>query len=308
MKLAIGLATRNRPQQVLQTLTRHMQCLSRPDTKMIVQCDADDLPTIITLSNSQLDPRVVINAQKREDTIAAKWNRTLAEPADVYLAASDDDPYVTPNLDEKILAAANVFPDGIGAVYGRLANASFPGVIAYTAKWAEKLGWLQPEFFPYWFADHWCDDIARIIGRISFADVTTDQSKTGQTMELREPAWWATWFDAAYLMRRAQALKLLKDGDFQSPDWVKEMQAASAPLVEFRSRWVNDTVRAQSKQLEMQLGAQPPDDRYRRTKAAAVALLPHLLDDYGMDKQEATRFRELLDPPATIAALPRAYA
>jgi hypothetical protein len=48
-----------------------------------------------------LDKRVVVTIGPREDTIAAKWNRALAENADLYLVAADDDPYVTEGYDAK---------------------------------------------------------------------------------------------------------------------------------------------------------------------------------------------------------------
>lgn len=309
MKLVASLATRGRPQQMIETLKRHMACLSRPDTKMIVQADADDLATVTALSAAELDPRVSVNVKPREDTIAAKWNRGLSEPADIYLCAADDDPYVTMDLDGKIIKAAETqLPeDRIGMIYGRMANASFPGVIAYTAQWAQAFGYLQPEHFPYWFADHWTDDLGRIIGRIAFADVTTDQSKAGKTQELREPWWWATWFDAGYLHRRSVAHKVINSVAFEAAPWHKTMLLAHHPLIEFRSRWVNETVRGQSKQLEGMSGLTLKDARYQRSKQAAIAMLPHLLDDYGMDKREADAFREALTPPDKIVSLPRAY-
>lgn len=307
MRLVASLATRGRPAQLLDTLRKHMACMARPDTLMVVQADSDDLATLSALSEAELDPRVKVNVQKRPDSVAAKWNRIMSEPADVYLKSADDDPYITPDLDSKILEAASAFPDGIGMVYGHLANASFPGVIAHTAKWCEKFGWMEPEFFPYWFSDHWTDDIGRIIGRIAFADIRTDQSRAGRTQDLREPAWWATWFDSAYLLRRAQAQKLINDPDFQEPKWRKQILLTHHPLIEFRSKWINDTVRAQSRQLEAYASDPKKDDRYQRIKSAAVAMIPHLLDDYGMDPVEAARYRDFLLPPDKVVALPRAY-
>jgi hypothetical protein len=308
MSLIVSIATRNRPQQLVATLARDMKCFSRSDTLVVIQADADDWATIGILSSLPPDPRVKINIQPREDTVAGKWNRGLKEDGDVFLNASDDDVYVTPDTDEKILQAAALFPDGIGMIYGRNANASFPGVIAYTRQWANHFnGVLQPEYFPYWFADHWTDDIGRIIQRISFADVTTDQSGAGKTQELREPGWWATWFDAAYLMRRAQAQKIINNPAFDVPQWQKDIMLRHHPRVEYYSKWVNETVRQQSRQLEGMMGNQLNDPRYQRVKQAAIAMLPHLLDDYGMEKAEANHYRELLAPPNVIAALPRAF-
>ena len=304
-RLVASLATRGRPTQLIQTLAQTMRCLSRPDTIMIVQVDSDDFATAAALSDAQLDPRVKVDIRKRPDSISEKWNRALSEPADVYLKSADDDPYQTPDLDEKILQAAS-FPDGIGMVYGHLANASFPGVIAYTAKWCEKFGWMEPEYFPYWFSDHWTMDIGKIIQRIAFADVRNTPSQH-QTMGRLESAWWATWFDAAHLFRRAQAHKLIKDKDFDEPEWRKRLMLGHAPLFEFYSMWVNDTVRQSAKQLDEWNSPRLKDPRYIRIKQKAIDMMPHLLDDYGMEKQMANRFREFLTPSQTIQDLPRAY-
>ncbi len=308
MKLVITLATRNRPQQVIETIQRSTVNLALDNTVFIVQVDDDDKPTIEALSKAPLDKRVRVNIAPREDTIADKWNRGLSEPADVYKTAADDDPYVTPGYDAKILEAAKLFPDGIGTVYGHMANASFTGVSAPTAKMCEKLGYIFPPLFPYWFVDHWVDDIFRMIGRISFVDVRTDQSRAGKTQEMREPGWWATWFDAAYLWRRQIARQIIDADDFRTMEWHKEILRRSYPLIEHRSKWINDNVRAMSPQYEQSSGLTVYDARYQRVRDQAVAMLPHLLDDFGMSAEDAYRYRTLLTPAKTVPGLARAYA
>lgn len=306
MKLVISLATRGRPQQVVETIAKSVPNLALPNTMLMVQVDDDDVATIDALNRAKLDERVRVNVKPREDTIAGKWNRALAEPADLYLVAADDDPYITPAYDAKLLEAAALFPDGIGMVYGRMANASFSGVVAPTRGLTEKLGHIFPEYFPYWFVDHWTDDLARLIGRLAFADVQTDQSKAGKTQEMREPGWWATFFDAAYLMRRKIARDIINSDDFQEPEWRKEMLRNHPPLIEFRSRWINENVRAQAQRLEGWSGLTPKDARYQRIKQAAIAMLPQLLD--GMPQQEAAAFRNALTPPTVVPALKQAFA
>lgn len=304
-RLVISLATRGRPDQCLSTIQRSVANLRLPNTIYMVQVDEDDLPTIDLLGKSPLDPRVVVNIKPREDTIAAKWNRAMAEPADVYLVVGDDDPYVTEGYDAKILEAGARFPDGIGMVYGHMANASFSGSVAPTAGLVEKLGYIQPEYFPYWFCDHWTDDVSKLIGRISFADIRTDQSKVGVTQELREPAWWATWFDAAYLKRREEARRVIESRDFKSPKWQKDILLQGSPLIEFRSRWINDHVRADAKRLEGWAGMGLSDTRYQRVRQRATGMVEELLS--GMALDEAARYRAVLTPPTTVVGLQRAY-
>ena len=111
MRLVISLATRNRPQQLLNTINRSMALWTDPNTILIIQADADDYATLGFLTDAKLDPRIKVNIKSREDTIAAKWNRAMAEPADVYLIAADDEPIVTHGYDTAILNAAKLFPD-----------------------------------------------------------------------------------------------------------------------------------------------------------------------------------------------------
>ena len=314
MKLVISLATRGRPQQLMDTVNISLANWRDQNTVMMLQIDDDDHATINHLNAvaphawfvGPNGPRVLLNVKAREDTIAAKWNRALQEPADLYLVAADDDPYITEGYDAKLLEAARLFPDGVGMVYGHMANASFSGVVAPTRGLTEKLGHIFPEYFPYWFVDHWTDDLARMIGRIAFADVRTDQSKAGKTQEMREPGWWATFFDACYLFRRRIAGAVLDSPDLDTPDWMKQMLRESFPLIEARSKWINDQVRAQDKHLQGWSGLDNADPRYLRIKSQAVAMLSAMFD--GMPEAEQAAFRKVLMPPTTIASIPQAFS
>jgi len=221
----------------------------------------------------------------------------------VYLCAGDDDPYITPGYDRKIIEAAALFPDGIGAVYGHLANASFPGAMALTRGLVDKLGHMFPPLFPYWFVDHWVDDIARMIGRVSFADIRTDQSRAGRTQEMREPGWWATFFDAGHLMRRQIAQAIIQSEDFAEPQWRKEILLRHYPLIEYRSKWINDNVRAQSRALTDYNAESNKDARYIRIRANAVNMVDQML--LGMEPAEAKRYRDMLVPVMALQTLPQ---
>ena len=303
MKFLISLATRNRPQQLLATVRRSMALWTDPNTTMVIQADADDYATLGALTENDLGPRVKVNVKKREDTIAAKWNRILSEDADVYMIGGDDDPVVTPGYDSKVLEAAKLFSDGIGMVYGHMSNASFSSIMCPTKKWVEILGYMLPEHFPYWFCDHWIDDLGHMTQRIAYADVRSDQRKVGVTQELREPSFWANWFDAALLLRRKEAYKIIDALD-ESPT-TKDKLRTQCLWVEFRSKWINDNVRLQSRQLEMAMGKSIKDDRYQRVKQKAIDMLPQMFD--GMTEAQAKVFRDQIIVPDKIVALPRAF-
>jgi hypothetical protein len=301
MRLLISLATRNRPQQLLATVRRSMALWTDPKTELVIQADADDYATLGALTENNLGPRVRVNVQRREDTIAAKWNRAMAEAADVYMIGGDDDPVVTQGYDSKILEAAKLLPDGIGMIYGHLSNASFSSIMCPTRKWVETLGYILPEYFPYWFCDHWIDDLGHMTQRIVHADIRSDQRKVGTTQELREPAFWANWFDAALLLRRKEANKIIDVID--EPPWRKDVLRTQYIRVEYRSKWINDNVRQQARGLEMSMGKPVQDDRYQRVKQRALDMLPAMFD--GMDDAQAKMFRDQIVVPDKIMALPR---
>lgn len=313
-KLVITLATRGRPAQLIDTINKSLANWREPNTMMTVAIDSDDQATIEHLNSAAPHawfvgpdgPRIILDVRERPDTIARKWNRAMTIPADVYLVAADDDPYITAGYDSKILEAARLFDDGIGMVYGHMANLSFSCAVAPTVKLVEKMGYIQPEYFPYWFCDHWTDDLARMIGRIALADVRTDQSKAPFTQELREPAWWATWFDAAKLVRRKLAWSIIEGGDFLETPSAKERMRRMHYRVDYYSKWVNDNVRAQAGQLSARAGNLQPDARYLRVKQKAIDMVPQILD--GMEAEEATAYLKALMPvPNTIASIPQAY-
>ena len=308
-KLVISLPTRGRPQQLLDTIRRSTANLVLPNTVLMVQVDADDKATkqavAVALDSGKLDQRVTLSVRPREDTVAAKWNRALSIPADLYLVDADDAPFITPGYDAKLLEAAAKFPDGVGMVYGHMANASFSSAVAPTAKLCELMGnRIFPEYFPYWFVDHWTDDVAKLIGRISFADVRTDQAAVGKTMELREPAFWATWFDAAYKMRRREAEHILTESGVEQAGW--DYYWINREFIEHRSRWTNHHVRMQAKQLEGWSGLTLQDPRYQRVKQKALDMVPGLLAK--MSDADRAWMEPILDPPTTVASMRQAFA
>ena len=311
MRLVISLPTRGRPQQLLDTIRRSTANLVLPNTVLMVQVDADDQATkqavAVALDSGKLDQRVTLSVRPREDTVAAKWNRALSIPADLYLVDADDAPFVTPGYDAKLLEAAAKFPDGVGMVYGHMANASFSSAVAPTARLCELMGGrIFPEYFPYWFVDHWTDDVAKLIGRISFADVRTDQAAVGKTMELREPAFWATWFDVAYKMRRREAEAIIHATHPAYREGAWKHYNINREFIEHRSRWTNHHVRAQARQLEGWSGLTLQDPRYQRVKQKAVDMLPGLLAE--MSDADRAWMQPILDPPTTVASLRRAFA
>lgn len=263
MSLTIALATRGRPELLRKTLGRTLPNIKRPDTRVAILADADDTSTV-EMSRGDWG-EIVWSIEEREDSVGAKFNRVLKiAPAQVYMVMVDYVAYVTPGFDQKILDAAELFPDGIGVVYNHMANLSFPFMNAVTSGYVDKTGGIYQEYFPYWFVDHWLDDIARMIGRISYADVEVKMDVKPPTQGHREPAFWATLYDALTLERRRIARGIIDSPDFLETEWRKKILREHHPLIEERSAMLNNMVKT------MAAMDKTTDERYERIRGRAV--------------------------------------
>lgn len=279
MKLTIVLPTRKRPHLLLQTIDKISQNMELPNTTLAVLVDEDDKQTQLALKMARLsnDERIKISVKPREDTKGEKHDRVLTfAPADLYMCTADYAPITTNGFDKRMLDAYARFPDGIGYVYSNMANASFPIFQGIPQKMVDKLGYIYPGWFPFWFVDHWVDDVAQMIGRISYADIEADHQsmKPPHTTGLRDLHFWAAFFDAGVVERRREALKIINDPEFQEPQWRKDVLVANNPLIEHYSRWVNQIVRRDASQIEQTRNNESDaDERYLRMKRAAETKL-----------------------------------
>lgn len=278
MKATISMPTRGRPDLLLPTLRTTLANLALPDTRIVVAVDTDDKATVEALDIGPgrhptiHDERVIYAVEPREDTLGEKWNRAVRlAPADLYIVMVDYAPHLTQGFDRMYLEAAELFPDNIGVVQNDLANnVSFSSSQAITAGLVAKMGWMYPPYFPYWFVDHWIDDIASLIGRRAYVSAKVDNARRPGTRELREPGWWASYFDLLWDARLEQARSIVDSEDFLEPEWRKEILRAHHPLIEYRSKWINENCRQMNDQMERQSGAGPGDTRYLRLKKRAM--------------------------------------
>jgi hypothetical protein len=267
MKLALTLATRGRPELLKMTVQRTLANIARPDTVLFVAIDADDTATIAEVLTWEAHPQLTLSIKEREDTVAEKWNRVLTdEPADAYMAMVDYAPAATHGFDNTIMEAVGLFPDGIGVICNDLANLSFPKGQVVTAKFAQLCGYIYPPYFPYWFVDHWLDDVAKMVGRLVYADFRVDVSARPGTQEMREPGYWATVYDALVSLRHTQANAII--AELQEPFWRKQALRRNFTLIDQRSTMINSIVRNQ-----VPGNVFSTDERYKRIKEKSVAVM-----------------------------------
>ena len=77
MRLILSIATRGRPQQIVQTVKRNQSALTLDNSLIYLAIDDDDVETIekVVKAEHGFGKRVVFDVRAREDTVAAKWNR-----------------------------------------------------------------------------------------------------------------------------------------------------------------------------------------------------------------------------------------
>jgi hypothetical protein len=273
MKLTVDIQTRGRPEKVARVLECMLPNLALDNTTLLVTADDDDQATIDAIPTWPKDPRILVSVEPREDTRGEKFDRALRlAPADVYMPAADTVLINRKGFDAAILEAAQQFPDGIGCVYTPLINASFPGFQCLTAKLVEKLGYIYPRQFPFWFIDHWLDDVVQMIGRYVTVDIESDHFTLRQdtkTHGLKDLEFWTRYFDACWIEREREALSVINSPDFDEPEWRKQALISNFSRVRARSIWINDTVRAQAEKIEAERGSERRDARYGRAKLKA---------------------------------------
>jgi hypothetical protein len=285
MRLSINLVTRGRPERMIEAVMRTLPLIKSKATRLVISADDDDQQTIDALKALPIDRRIVHDIRVREDSLGAKYNRILDYPADVYMSMADYGSHCTRGFDKVICNAAALFPDNIGVVFGHMANASFSQIYGVTHGLVEKMGWLYPPYFPYWFVDHWVHDIARMIDRVAFADVQVDYQNKPPTQELREVRFWATLYDMHRLTRRECAHKIIRSRGFQEPTWRKRLLLKAHPIAEFWSQGINDYLRAHAAFMEANMNAGPGGDRYDRLKIKGESMMrdlaPRMLAELG---------------------------
>lgn len=273
MRLTTIINTRGRPDLLRDTVEATVAGMTEPETRLIVAVDEDDEVTLNDIAWLPRDKRVLLNIEAREDTRGPKCDRALRiAPADIYMPVSDYTPIHRPGWDAVICEAAELFPEGIGCVQTLPINANFAGIQAPTAKLVELMGYIYPPHFPFWFIDHWLDDIVRMTGRAVTVDIGSDHfSLSGQrkTIGLREVGFWCDYYDALTPERFEQANRIIEALD-ETPATKRRLRS-NFPTVDVRSRHLNFCVKTRNLPDN-----DPPDERYLRVKAKAVEHLKQL--------------------------------
>jgi hypothetical protein len=243
----------------------------------VVGVDSDDTSSLelrFRLSNL---PKVKVSIAPREDTLGAKWNRCAeAAPADLYVIWADDITIATPGWDERLaLAATSKFGGGPGCVFFGNITGTLQTGIAVTREWIASVGYFCPPFFPFWWCDTWLDELARLSGCFTQADVGAQllQGIRGNSRGVRDVTFWGQFFQATRPWRLEAAAKLVEAGDGDASIFVRWPEL----IAQLDERDSPNRNPSRAHLMEQQLGFDAPADaRYLRAKARAEAMLREL--------------------------------
>lgn len=275
MTVSLCIASRGRPELLVQAVWDALDKTERSDTKIVVALDSDDPKG--SPHGMPEDPRIIISIGEREDSLGAKYNRCASiAPADLYVLWSDDIKFKEHGWDEQLFKAEQSFQDNIGVVYfGSLPNVFQPGM-AVTHKFMEAVGFFCPPYFPYWWHDTWIDEVGSLSGRIihAYINVAVLQDLKGKSRGVREIEFWAKFFDETRQMRVDAALKIISQST--DHDWrkqqLKDQMSNVIKALEYRNSALRDPLHAKRLESYYSFDA-PADERYLRIKAQAKMIL-----------------------------------
>ena len=271
--ISVVIASRGRPELLAQTIEKLQANAVLPDTVIAVALDDDDE----TMKGFVPSRGVHVSVAAREDSIGSKYNRAAALClADLYLLWADDMAIPTPEWDKKLQYAADQFTDGYGVLYFGKVDGVFQPGIAVTHKFMDAMGFFNPPWFYFWWADTWVDEVARLSDKILYVDVAVEllQPIKGNSRNVKEITFWAEFFDRTRPMRRLSAEKIIDQS--KTPPWRTVQLRQRMPQLEQILAHRNSKLRdpAQAAQLEAHFAFDNENsERYERVKAAAVKML-----------------------------------
>jgi len=271
-QIILTVPTRGRPDLVVQTVWSLLENAALATTRIVVGLDSDE-PVIHLPEEFPATGRLTFITALREDSLGAKYNRCAAvfPKGDVFVLGCDDAAF-DEGWDEKILAAAQSFSDGIGTVFfGADPQVLQPG-IAITRGQVERQGYFMTDLFPFWWHDTWADEIARMTGRFKDIGTSIKCEFTGPlkaSRGCRDVEFWARLFDETRHLRWETAAKI---GGITAAE-ARELFA----MFERRNSKLRDPLEA--KRIEKLYSFDAPDDeRYRRIKAKAEKMMMELAE------------------------------
>lgn len=208
MKIAILIPSRNRPCLLSSVITAlHEMESGNNEVTYLVGYDADDELTPAAVKDIKYCEYLEMPGEAI--TIGCIWNWLAHDiSADIYSCMIDDAFPISPHWDKEMVAMAKSYDAFSWYEVSAPQNCGYP---TYTKVWLDKVGYIVPEHFPFWFMDTWFQEMTCFITckPVPVSQRMALYSKQEETQSFRDLSFWWGFFNATRTIRLSEAFSKL---------------------------------------------------------------------------------------------------
>jgi glycosyltransferase involved in cell wall biosynthesis len=270
--LTVVVPSRGRPESLAACL--ESLATSKAEYEVIVGIDDDDVRAPeYDFVRKRKNHRLV--QSPRHKSLGALVNR-LADTAGGHAVMMFTDDYIVHDSQwvEKTLETIARLPNEVGLVFPRDGlQPGFPGVVTTTRKTRDLIGYWTIDYFPFWYADTWWDELAILSGVVHEIDLDTGPiNGRGGTIGLRDVGFWTGFFEVLRPDRVRDAAKIAAAAYVDHPDVYARIKAETRLRQEMcfaKTIYLRDPLNHQrwTERVEGE-----PSPRYRVLKAEAEVM------------------------------------
>ena len=266
MKLAMVYVTRGHSTSLITSVNSAWRLRSgNSPIRFYLRFDSDDSvakDAAAALYDSSIPITAIV--RPKPDTLGAAFNETvqiaLADGCDIVSSFADDVMPAALGWDEFIRHWANQSAD-----FFSWNDLAMPGVVTcpiMSDRWIKTIGQFMPEWFPFWFADTWVQEVyfiaagrpAPIVGELKFVP----SADPARTKNMRDFQFWVDFWIATQSVRIADGQRAAA-----ALGWPEQNIEALKPALHGRSAWNVDAIQ------DMRGTTDAPGVQYQRAKAKA---------------------------------------
>ena len=268
-RIAILIPSRNRPRLLSAAITAlHEMESGENEVEYRVGCEWDDKATIYA-ANEAKAITCSYNHPPNNDaiTIGSIWNKLAhLRDSDIYSCMIDDAFPISPHWDKEMVRVAKEYEAFSWYEVSAPHNVGYP---TCTKAWLDKVGYIVPEHFPYWFCDTWFAEMVNFVTGKP-VPVSTHMalfSKQEETQNLRDLDFWWGFFCATRGIRLREAYAIV------GGEW-EDFLASRKPFIDMGNARDNEFRGERIAKLENARGVKSgPSTKYLLAKKKAEEYL-----------------------------------
>jgi hypothetical protein len=198
-QIAVLIPSRGRAEGLRSLLQSYERSTSRKDKLEVwVYADSDDAPTIELLKENPFSFPLHAVVGGATDTQGEMYNIMRAAKPDgagIYMISGDKGVFDTPDWDGITRQAFDAVPDRVLYAYPRdsFNKGSFGTYSFISGEFANAIGRIFTEHFPFWYDDKWLFELGLFIGRKRVLDYDVEL-KLGPTMRMQNLLFWEHFY------------------------------------------------------------------------------------------------------------------